>query len=50
MVMFSVFLGLLTGIAFAACAGFIPNMYEVPDAVRSLASILMLITACVQPR
>ena len=49
MVMFSVFLGLLTGIAFAACAGFIPNMYEVPDAVRSLASILMLITACVQP-
>ena len=49
MVAFSVSLGLITGAAFAACAGMIPNMYETTDSVRELASMLMLITACIQP-
>jgi len=49
MVTFSVLLGLITGIAFAACSGFIPNMYNTTEAIRRLASILMVITACVQP-
>lgn len=49
MITFSVSLGVLTGLFFAACAGIIPEMYETTDSVRALATSLILITACVQP-
>lgn len=49
MIVFSVFVSILTGAIFAACAGWIPDFYNTSDTVRGLATGLMLITACTMP-
>ncbi len=49
MIAFGVFLSILTGIAYALCAEFIPDMYNTTDGVKTLATWLMIITACALP-
>ena len=49
MIVFSVFVSILTGALFVLCAGWIPNFYNTSDTVRALATGLMLVTACTMP-
>ncbi len=49
MIAFSVFVSILTGAAYAALAGWIPNLYNTTDHVREIATWLMIITACAFP-
>ena len=49
MIAFSVVISIVVGCVLAACSGFIPLLYDVLPSVRSLASKLILVCACIMP-
>ncbi len=49
LITFSVIISLGVGAVYAACASFIPLIYNTTDSVRTLASQLMVVSACAMP-
>ncbi len=49
LIAFSILVSVIVAAAYALCAGFIPALYNTTDEIRTLATGLMLITACAMP-